>query len=97
MSEEQLFEPTEEQWMRDEENFAQDMLREREANEQWQKEEDERKARRSKMTKRERILDKQKQQEEEEDEWEKLVQQSLVQEYLSPPLGKVEPKDGAKK
>jgi len=66
-----------EQWMRDEENFFQDMLREREDNERWQKEEDERKARRSKMTKKERILDKLKQEEEEDEEWEKLVQDSL--------------------
>jgi len=89
MSDTNKAEDTEEQWMRDQDNFAQDMLREREASEQWQKEEDERKARRSKMTKRERILDKQKQEEEEEDEWERLVQHSLVQDYLR----KVEPKD----
>jgi hypothetical protein len=73
----------EEQYIRDNDAYFEDMERDREDFARWQKEEDERESRRSKMTRKERILDEHKQNEEEEEEWAKHVQREETSRYYT--------------
>jgi hypothetical protein len=73
----------EEQYIRDNDAYFEDMQRDREDCARWQKEEDERESKRAKMTRKERILDEHKQNEEEEEEWAKHVQRDLSSRYYT--------------
>jgi len=78
-----LYEVDEEQWMRDEREYFEDMKRDRESSALWEKDEEEREARRAKMTLRERVLDEHKQDEEELEEWETLCSHSESAQYYA--------------
>ena len=72
-----------EQWLRDEREYFEEMKRDRESSALWEKEEEEREARRAKMTLRERVLDEHKQDEEELEEWEALCSHEESAQYYA--------------